>query len=181
MKILDKSIPFFISHNENHKVDKLTILDNIRKIGKYSIVRPHEEVDNTDYHVREDYLSKAELQAKKDYFNVIMEFVRQHYSAIADKMNLHGVELATHYWFHQYTQVNSHFDFHMHQGCMLSNIYYVELPEGAGTIFKTINGEFKVDVKEGDLLTFPSIFLHKSAQLKTKSRKTIISFNSDVF
>jgi len=180
MRIHNASVPFFITHNDNHKVDKLTILDNINKIGKYTISRLREEVSNTDYHVRDDYLSKSEQKAKKEYFNVLMPFIKTHYSSIAEKLNIHGVELATHYWFHQYTQVNSHFDFHMHQGCMLSNIYYVELPDGASTIFKGLEGEFKVDVKEGDLLTFPSIFLHKSAPLKNKSRKTIISFNSDV-
>ena len=41
------------------------------------------------------------------------------------------------------------------------------------------NKIISIDVKEGDLLTFPANFLHRSKKIKNKNyKKTIISFNS---
>jgi uncharacterized RmlC-like cupin family protein len=37
----------------------------------------------------------------------------------------------------------------------------------------------KVDVKEGDILTFPSFVIHRAPVNKSNKTKTIISFNSD--
>ena len=36
-----------------------------------------------------------------------------------------------------------------------------------------------INVKEGDLLTFPASTLHCSPIIKSNARKTVISFNSD--
>ena len=34
-----------------------------------------------------------------------------------------------------------------------------------------------VDVKQGDVIIFPSMFIHRAPPSQTKKRKTIISFN----
>ena len=39
------------------------------------------------------------------------------------------------------------------------------------------NKKIIVDVKEGDIVIFPSFIIHRSPVMKIKKRKTIISFN----
>jgi hypothetical protein len=62
-------------------------------------------------------------------------------------------------------------------------VYYLELPtDGPKTVFKNpFNSEEIIypDVKEGDILTFPSILEHCSPSNNSTHRKTIISFNID--
>jgi ectoine hydroxylase-related dioxygenase (phytanoyl-CoA dioxygenase family) len=83
-------------------------------------------------------------------------------------------------WFQQYNK-NSHHTWHTHPSVQFSSVYYLELPDtNVSTEFKDIvnNNIFKVDVKEGDLLVFPSSLLHRSPKNKSNKRKSVISFNS---
>jgi len=60
----------------------------------------------------------------------------------------------------------------------LSNVYFVELPsKSLGT---EILNHGKLDLNEGDLLTFPAYLYHRSPVNVTEERKTIISFNSNI-
>lgn len=85
-------------------------------------------------------------------------------------------------WFQQYLQ-NSEHGWHTHSS-NFTNVYYLELPEGTPKTKivspydqKTI---IEVDVKEGDLLVFPSFTMHKAPPNKSINlRKTIISYNID--
>ena len=64
------------------------------------------------------------------------------------------------------------------------DLHYLELPEGTPKtqIINPYNQKdiIEVDVKEGDLLTFPSYVLHKAPKNNSDKRKTIISFNTTV-
>lgn len=85
-------------------------------------------------------------------------------------------------WFQQYLQESEH-GWHIH-GSNFTNVYYLELPEGTPKtqIINPYNQKdiIEVDVKEGDLLTFPSYVLHKAPKNNSDKRKTIISFNTNV-
>jgi hypothetical protein len=59
----------------------------------------------------------------------------------------------------------------------------VDLPEGAPKtqLLNPMNQKeiIELDVKEGDVLTFPSFILHRAPNVESNIVKTIISFNSD--
>ena len=84
-------------------------------------------------------------------------------------------------WFQQYEQ-NSLHGWHVH-GSNWTNVYFLELPDDCPkTQFidpynQTTIGEF--DVKEGDILTFPSYVIHRAPINSSTKRKTIISWNMD--
>lgn len=86
----------------------------------------------------------------------------------------------TNYWFQQYTKNGCH-GWHHHYGCMYHAIYYCELPEGTPPTLVRLPGgfEFTPNVKEGDILIMPSIFMHTSPINTSNSRKTIIAVNID--
>lgn len=82
-------------------------------------------------------------------------------------------------WFQQYYKNDNH-SWHNHSQTNISWVYYVELDDKHhGTEFyDTINKEkFKLDVKEGDIVVFPSFVPHRSPAIVTDDRKTIISCN----
>lgn len=77
------------------------------------------------------------------------------------------------YWFQQYEQ-NSSFGWHQHGGHW-AMVYYVELPE-MSEVTEFLNfGQF--DIKEGDVIFFPAFLVHRSPEIKSNLRKTIISTN----
>jgi ectoine hydroxylase-related dioxygenase (phytanoyl-CoA dioxygenase family) len=88
----------------------------------------------------------------------------------------------TEIWFQQYLNGSEH-GWHCHSG-NFTNVYYLELPEGTPKtqLVNPYNQKdiIEVDVKEGDLLAFPSYVLHKAPKNLSDKRKTIISYNIDI-
>ena len=86
-------------------------------------------------------------------------------------------------WFQQYNEGSTH-GWHIHTQCQWSNVYYLDMPEGSPQT-QLINPwnqteVITMDVKEGDVLTFPSFVIHRAPVNENTTTKTIVSFNSDV-
>ena len=100
--------------------------------------------------------------------------------AIPEKSGLNYQVFVDVMWFHQMTK-GDYDNWHNHFGCQWIGIYFVDLPEGEETILMDSDGnEFQADVKEGELLIFPSGYLHKSPPKLSDDIKTIIAFNFSV-
>jgi hypothetical protein len=86
-------------------------------------------------------------------------------------------------WFQQYEDSGSHY-WHIHPKCMFSNVYFLELPEPqvSTEFLNPITKEsFQLEnVREGQVITFPSTFIHRSPPNTSGKRKTVIVFNSDI-
>ena len=81
-------------------------------------------------------------------------------------------------WFHQMDK-GDYDNWHNHFGCQWIGIYYIDLPEGEETELMDFEGNiFQPEVKEGDLLIFPSGYLHRSPPCN--DRKTIVAFNFSI-
>jgi oxalate decarboxylase/phosphoglucose isomerase-like protein (cupin superfamily) len=78
-------------------------------------------------------------------------------------------------WYQQYNFGDYH-KWHTHPKCHYTNIYYVEL-SNKDMITEILNVE-NIDIKEGDILSFPAFMFHRSKTIKSNQRKTIISFNT---
>lgn len=90
------------------------------------------------------------------------------------------VELVN-YWFQQYQKDDNH-RWHNHPSCHFSNIYYVELPDGAPKtqFYNPKTKEFiQVEVSEGDVLSFPAYYMHQSPPVTDEVRKTVVVFNTN--
>lgn len=80
-------------------------------------------------------------------------------------------------WFQQYSNNDSH-GWHIHRS-QFTGVYYLEFPRGSAQteiVSPFSNKKKKINVKEGDIIIFPSLWIHRAIHNKTK-RKTIISFN----
>jgi len=80
-------------------------------------------------------------------------------------------------WFQQYSDNDSH-GWHIHRS-QFTGVYYLEFPRGSAQteiVSPFSNKKKKINVKEGDIIIFPSLWIHRATHNKTK-RKTIISFN----
>ena len=83
-------------------------------------------------------------------------------------------------WFQQYTN-NSEHGWHAHSS-NCTGVYYVDMPEGSPKtqiIEPYTNRVIELDLKEGDLVMFPSFVIHKAPKNLNNKTKTIISFNSN--
>jgi hypothetical protein len=83
-------------------------------------------------------------------------------------------------WFHQMSK-GDYDNWHNHFGCQWIGIYYIDLPVGEETELMDFDGNVsQVDVKEGELLVFPSGYLHRSPPKLLDETKTIVAFNFSV-
>ena len=80
-------------------------------------------------------------------------------------------------WYQIYGR-NSKHTWHTHTETQLANVYFIELPEKKYST-KFLNHK-NIDVEEGDILTFPSWYLHSSPIIKSNKRKIVISYNLDM-
>jgi len=174
MKLIDQNFPFLLSTVENHEWHKHQILQSIQSMGIHSVHEPHnnQKISNTDWHLPRES-ARPYLKNIKDLLDIHIAEVNEilGYSEHSTEVRLNN------YWFQQYERGDYH-KWHTHPKNILSNVYYVELPDQSSkTTFKVLDQEFTVDIHEGDIITFPSCILHQSSPNLSNSRKTVISFN----
>ena len=83
-------------------------------------------------------------------------------------------------WYQQYVLNDTH-GWHIH-GSHYTGVYYLEFPKNSSRtelFFPFDNSIHNLNVKEGDMIIFPSHIVHRGPINKSK-RKTIISFNFDI-
>ena len=77
-------------------------------------------------------------------------------------------------WFQQYFEPDTGLGWHAHDSS-IAVIYFVELPNPKDATEFYLEGQF--DVKEGDVMMWPSYLNHRSPPLSSAGRKTIIATN----
>lgn len=158
--IEDKFI--FISKIRNFKDKNKRIIDVINKLSHKELLSGNERVTKTDWDIK---------NSKKDYFFHIDFDIDKHLEKQSAILGNVSVEIDN-VWYQQYSTNSSH-GWHTHAGAHFSNVYFVECEEGQQTEFKN----FKIDVQEGDLISFPAFLPHQSKEIKS-GRKTVIAFNT---
>lgn len=83
------------------------------------------------------------------------------------------------FWFQQYVNGNTH-GWHTH-GSNFTGVYYLEFDADSPKteIIEPIDQTRKItpEVKEGDIMIFPSYTIHRAPLITNNVRKTIVSFN----
>jgi mannose-6-phosphate isomerase-like protein (cupin superfamily) len=163
-----QNVPFLVTSIENHADIKRQILNAISQMGVNRFTSSYENVSNTDWNLDSDVF--------RPYYPLVKLIMDNIAESVTKYFNYIEPLTVANYWFQQY-EVGDYHNWHIHYRSLFSNVYYVDLPDGAAkTSFKLGNSEFEVDVKEGDILTFPSCFLHCSKPNKV-GQKTVVSFN----
>tara|TARA_Y100000004_G_C8952390_1_gene429183 strand:- start:21 stop:587 length:567 start_codon:yes stop_codon:yes gene_type:complete len=129
-----------------------------------------------------DWGSTYKSKGDKKYWEVIRESIHEHmHDVLINDFGYVWFEVGN-YWYQQYIEGGKH-GWHVHMRTMFTSVYYLEYPEGSpptefmNSITKQV---FALDeIKEGDILTFPSYVVHRATENKTKNRKTILSWHSE--
>jgi len=156
---------------KEHKEFKNKLLSLIDEIKSDEIQTDFEKIQKSDYNLSE--------KIERKYGNVFQDIIKPYNENIKEFYKAEKISI-NNYWFQQYGD-NGYHNFHIHPFSLLSNVYYLELENNNSTVFYDMQNkkQFKYNLEEGDLITFPSLLPHRS-QVNTNGRKTIISYNSDV-
>jgi len=154
----------------------ITKIDNYKKINK-DILTLIEKIKNSNQHI-DNNISNTDVflpkNYKRDYLDYFYKIIEPYMYKIS--LKLFSKDWVIHNgWFQQYCKSDYH-NLLTHAGANFANVYFVELPDKslATEIYKNKN----LNLKEGDLLTFPAYLYHRSPVNNSNKRKTIISFNS---
>jgi len=169
MKVKNLKSFYFVENLKNFKKHKKILLDLISKMPDSQYSTDIDQIKKTDWHLPKDH--------KREYLTYFYSIVDGYLRELIDFMCVNKCEVYNG-WFQQYSKNSSH-EWHTHGHCHFSSVFYLELPNNT---YKTQIYDFKggildVDVKEGDILTFPAYYNHKSKIINNNDRKTIISFN----
>ena len=158
-----------ITKIDNYKDINKELLSLINKIPKTPLIEQEQNISNTDWTLPKNF--------KREYLEYFYEIIKPYMFKLADQLNSKNWKIHNG-WFQQYNKLENH-KWHDHGGANFTNVYFVELPsKDLGT--EILNKE-KLNIEEGDLLTFPACYYHRSPINQTDKRKTIISFNSDFY
>ena len=155
---------------EEHKDIKDKMISLINKMPDDKINTEFESIKKSDYHIPREH--------KREYGDLFLKVIKKYNENIKKFYNAEEFWIIN-YWYQQYNESDYH-KWHVHSNSLLSSVYYVELENKNSTVFydNMTKQEYKFDLNEGDLITFPSMIAHKS-QSNFKSRKTIISYNTN--
>ena len=87
-------------------------------------------------------------------------------------------------WFFRYKK-GEYSQWHVHPHCSWTNVYFLNLPDPKlKTTFLDVKTGQEVqvaEVREGDILSFPSTIIHCSKVNKSDEEKIVVAFNSDIY
>ena len=163
------NVQSIVEHNKYKDILLKHINDNTKKFEtKLS------KISNTDWSESFD----LERPYVKTFIEMLTSLPYKHLHK-TDK-NAHKEIKIHNVWYNQYLKGDTH-SWHTHGECQFTNIYFLELNNSKHStqIFDGHSNEmFEHQFKEGDLVSFPSFFPHRSDTINTDERKTVIAFNT---
>jgi hypothetical protein len=159
---------------KQHYILKEKVIDSIDKSKSESIL------DNKNGY--NDNIFKLDWSLannwERSWVKLIGPFIHEQLNSFSLELGFTSCDI-TRLWFQQYINGNIH-NWHVHSG-NYTGVYYLELnkqsPKTEIVYPNNLNEAFTVNVEEGDIIIFPSYFIHRSGKIKDTQRKTIISFN----
>jgi len=157
-----------------HKQYKEKTLDliNSTKDGdwKNNINNAYDNISKLDWNLSKNF--------ERPWVKLIGNFIHEQLNNFAIEMGYQKIKL-TELWYQQYQKEAIH-NWHIHSG-NYTGVYYLEFDKNSPTTEflypNNLNNCFTIDVEEGDIIIFPSYFIHRSQKNFIDKIKTIISFN----
>lgn len=158
-----------ITKIKDFKVINQKLLSLIDKIPNNPLIENNDNITHTDFNLPKNF--------KREYLEYFFDIIKPYFNEICLKLHTKRMEVS-YAWFQQYTK-NSIHQWHTHPKAHFTNVYYIELP--SKSLATEILNHPNLDINEGDLLTFPAYYYHRSPINLSEKRKTIISFNTDIY
>jgi len=169
---IDSSYLIFPFKYHNQIKEKLLKHIDIAKFKSVNIPSAEVNISKTDWFISSDKSRK--------WVSYLLPFLVKEMQNAFVELGYDGFTMQE-LWFQQYNN-NSQHGWHIHSS-NFTNVYYLELPKETPKT-KIVNPHnqkevIELDVKEGDIVVFPSYILHQSGKNISNSRKTIISYNTN--
>jgi hypothetical protein len=172
MKFYDLKSYYIVTEINEHINNKMDILSLINSTKSNSITKDDDFVTKTDWEFQNE---------KKDYLEKFYTMIRPYMDKMTYELKCTEWNISN-AWFQIYNKKSKH-NWHLHNNTNYTNIYYLHLPiSNLKTQLYDIRNEKVIDnieVKEGQLLTFPAHIIHRSPENYSDEPKVIISFNSN--
>ena len=127
---------------------------------------------------RLDWLENKNLN--REWVQYLIPNLQKHFDLCAKELNYQKAQIHS-VWFQEYNQ-NDYHGWHIHEH-HYTGVYYLKFPKNAPKteLVDHQNNKLEINVKEGDIVIFPSIAIHRAPVVKNDLTKTIISFNIEFF
>ena len=173
MKILPLKLFYIITDIKEHQQHKNTLLSLIDKMEQSKINDGNDFISKTDWNLPKE--------TKRIYLEYFYSMIKPYMNTMANKLKCKSWDIHN-AWYQTYKKGDTH-NWHIHPEVNYTNVYYVDLPEDKlkTQLYDTIEGKIidEIQVKEGQLFTFPANIIHRSPVNTSDKSKTIISFNSN--
>lgn len=152
---------------EDHEYWKPKILESIDSMKEINNIEPN----------KQGYYYDWGKTLQRTYGSLVENILYPYFIDLGEMYGLKWMKYHdptySRYWFQQYIQ-GSKFGWHQHSGHW-AFVYFVELPEPNEATEFLNYGTF--NVKEGDLLCFPTFLVHRAPEITSNLRKTIVAVN----
>ena len=159
----------------NFEIHKKNLISKIYKIpnNPFKMTPKGDTISHTDWNLPE--------QMEREYRDYFIKNIFDDYAKNFCNKFKNGSVVLNGLWFQIYRENDSH-EAHTHPRCHFTNIFYLDLPNNNLKTQIDLPGGKKldIDVIEGDILTFPAYYWHRSPVNKSGKEKIIISFNIDI-
>lgn len=161
-----------ITNVEEHKEKKAELIDLIDKCEYTNIDKEGQRIYKSDWYIPE--------KIERVYLDVFYSMIYPYMNQMTNMMNMKRWKIEN-AWFQVYN-TNDYHTWHTHPlGCW-SNVYYLKMPDKiCKTQFYDERNDKIIDnieVQEGQILSMPCNFQHRSPINKSKETKIVIAFNS---
>ena len=175
MKKYAYTTSYTIGQLPNHQQHKNSLLEQINNASCDSLIQTSDyygdSINRVDWNNCTDMTRPWVKDIQSSLFTYLDEWAKGYH---CKGWNVNQI------WFQQYHNTGRH-GWHIH-GHNYTGVYYLDLPEGTpNTQIANEDGTvITVDVKEGDVLIFPSYVIHRAPVNESDRVKTIISWNMDI-
>ena len=175
MQKLEMTCPYVVGSFEKHLELKSQLLYFINSQSNFQ----HLTGDKDNINITRCDWNTSRFDSERNWVKSLIPELSKHLQSTI-KMLGYDKFMVREIWFQQY-DTNAKHGWHSH-GSNWTNVYYLELPDGSPKtqmLHPFTKEVIEFDVKEGDILTFPSFVIHRAPVNLCNKRKTIISWNMD--
>jgi uncharacterized protein (TIGR02466 family) len=184
------NLPFYLAPVAAHAATKKSVLREIKRLRQ----DPRAYTPTVKEQVYTDYMF-AEEQSTRKYKDEVIDAIKPNLESFAQSLGAKSINFGQ-IWFQHY-ETDSYHGVHNHWPSHFSAVYFLQFDKDhhEGTVLMNPNRlqiehyrahglkfpvTFSPDVKEGDLLFFPSFVDHYAPMNRSNKPRTIVSFNFDL-
>ena len=164
--MIDFNFPILKSKFKKHSKLKQSLLDliNTQETGSLKQFDSYydDSISRVDWDRRSDF--------QREWVKLINEDLINNFDNQVKKKGLKNIRLI-HLWFQQYFKGDTH-GWHVH-GNNFTGVYYLEFSKCAPRtqIIEPISKRLiEIEAKEGEIVIFPSVYIHRASKSKSKKR-----------